>query len=191
MENAPPKDTTHPWAWPSKPMDRVHIDYFGPFYGKTYLILVDSYSKWCEVEVKKQIHATSTIDTCRLWFSKYGLPNQVVTDNDTQFTSNQFSEFCKRNGIKHITSAPFHQSSNGQAERFVQTIKKGLKMNNIEDGDAQLKLDNYLFHGLQNIYGLISRLLFLKIKGHLIHDVIMSSFALLWRKRQQTVRLLF
>ena len=145
VENAPPKDTTHPWAWPSKPMDRVHIDYFGPFYGKTYLILVDSYSKWCEVEVKKQIHATSTIDTCRLWFSKYGLPNQVVTDNGTQFTSNQFSEFCKRNGIKHITSAPFHQSSNGQAERFVQTINKGLKMNNIEDGDAQLKLDNYLF----------------------------------------------
>ena len=48
-----------------------------------------------------------------------------------------------------------------------------------------------LCHGLLNIYGLISRLLFLKIKGHLIHDVIMSSFALLWRKRQQTVHLLF
>ena len=89
--------------------------------------------------------AAHTISTCRSWFSKYGLPNQIVTDNGGQFTANDFKLFCEKNGLKHILTAPFHQSSNGQAERFVQTIKKGLKMNNIELGDEQKKLDNYLF----------------------------------------------
>ena len=59
--------------------------------------------------------------------------------------SHEFQLFCEDNGIKHVTSAPYHQSSNGQAERFVQTVKKGLKMNNIEEGNSQFKLHNYLF----------------------------------------------
>ena len=82
---------------------------------------------------------------CRNLFSKYGIPNQVVTDNGTQFTSDEFKVFCDRNGINHVLIAPYHQSSNGQAERFVQTIKRGLKLNDISSGDTQKKLDNYLF----------------------------------------------
>ena len=32
-------------------------------------------------------------------------------------------------GIKHIRTAAYHQSSNGQAERYVQTVKNGLESN--------------------------------------------------------------
>ena len=35
----------------------------------------------------------------------------------------------KANGIKHIRSAPYHPSTNGLAERFVQTFKKAMKTN--------------------------------------------------------------
>ena len=31
----PPKAFVHPWNWPTKPFDRIHIDFFGPFYGNT------------------------------------------------------------------------------------------------------------------------------------------------------------
>ena len=48
------------------------------------------------------------------------------------------------NGINHIRSSTYHQSTNGGAERFVQTVKKGLKGLKIERGDAVLKLRNYL-----------------------------------------------
>ena len=144
VENEPPKNK-HPWAWPSSPIDRIHLDYFGPFYGKNYLVLVDSFSKWCEVAITRSINATSTLDICRNWFSRYGLLNQVITDNGTQFKSEEFRSSCAENGITHITTAPYHQSSNSQAERFVQIVKKGLIMNDIEKGDAQRKLDNYLF----------------------------------------------
>ena len=53
VENEPRKVIHHPWAWPNKPMDRVHLDFCGPYYGNTFLIMVDSYSKWCEVNIQK------------------------------------------------------------------------------------------------------------------------------------------
>ena len=57
----------------------------------------------------------------------YGIPTQLVSDNGPQFTSEEFASFMKRNGIKHIRSAPYHPSTNGTAERFVQTFKKAMK----------------------------------------------------------------
>ena len=39
----------------------------------------------------------------------------------------EFQLFLKTNGIKHITTAPFHPATNGQAERFVQSFKRAMK----------------------------------------------------------------
>ncbi|KAG5877543.1 hypothetical protein JTB14_019246 [Gonioctena quinquepunctata] len=36
-------------------------------------------------------------------------------------------DFTKKNGIKHIFTAPYHPSSDGQVERQVQTIKRRLE----------------------------------------------------------------
>ena len=38
----------------------------------------------------------------------------------------EFENFIKMLGIKHIRTAAYHQSSNGQAERYVLTVKKCL-----------------------------------------------------------------
>ena len=68
-----------------------------------------------------------TIETLRSVFATHGLSQMLVTDNGLAFTSNEFREFTQKNGIKHVTSAPYHPSSNGQAERAVQMVKQGLK----------------------------------------------------------------
>ena len=39
----------------------------------------------------------------------------------------EFKQFLKRQGIKHIVSAPYHPSTNGLAERAVQVVKRGLR----------------------------------------------------------------
>ena len=57
-----------------------------------------------------------TIAELRKLFSAYGLPEQVVTDNGRQFTSEEFSVFMRLNSIKHIRVVPYHPSSNGAAE---------------------------------------------------------------------------
>ena len=60
-------------------------------------------------------------------FARYGVPAQLVSDNASQIKSEEFEQFVKRNVIKHITSAPYHPATNGEAERCVQSFKNGMK----------------------------------------------------------------
>ncbi|GFQ89717.1 uncharacterized protein K02A2.6 [Trichonephila clavata] len=65
-----------------------------------------------------------TIECLRDTFARFGLPRVLVSDNGSQFTSYEFQRFMQRNGVKHKTSASFKPSSNGQAERYVATLKQ-------------------------------------------------------------------
>ena len=67
----------------------------------------------------------------------------IVSDNGTCFTSSEFKTYVTRNDIRHITSAPFHPSTNGLAERAVQTFKKGMKKQ--PEGSLQTKVSRFLF----------------------------------------------
>ena len=62
----------------------------------------------------------------RMLFAQFGLPETIVSDNGSCFVSNEFESFLQSYGIKHITTAPYHPSSNGLAERAVQVLKIGL-----------------------------------------------------------------
>ena len=87
------------------------------------LIVVDAHSKWVEVGLTASATSKVTMEYLRELFARFGLPQTVVTDNGSCFTS---TEFMKKNGIEHITTSPYHPSSNGMAERTVQLVKKGL-----------------------------------------------------------------
>ncbi|XP_031554055.1 uncharacterized protein K02A2.6-like [Actinia tenebrosa] len=99
--NKPPQAPLHPWDWPNNPWQRIHLDFAGPFIGKMFLIVVDSHSKWLEVEIMSSTVSEVTIDRLRDMFARFGLPKQLVSDNGPQFMSQEFAEFTKRNGIKH------------------------------------------------------------------------------------------
>ncbi len=48
------------------------------------------------------------------------------------------------NGIRHLTTAPYHAASNGLAERPVQTVKQGLLKQT--QGDVIGKLSQFIFN---------------------------------------------
>ncbi|PIO55758.1 integrase core domain protein, partial [Teladorsagia circumcincta] len=99
--------------------------------GISYLVVVDAFSKWPEVIPMTSTTSTATLRELRRLFAQFGLPQIIVSDNGTQFTSAEFQDFCRSNGIKHVRSPPFHPQSNGQAERFVDTFKRSIgKMKN-------------------------------------------------------------
>ena len=91
------------------------------------LIVVDAHSKW--VEAISTAGSTSKVVIEELWslFSQFGLPESIVSDNGTCFTSSEFKSFLKLNGITHLKSASYHPSTNGFAERAVQVVKRGLR----------------------------------------------------------------
>ena len=126
VKQTPAKAPLHPWSWPTKPGERIHIDFAGPFMNKSFLIIVDAYSKWAEVIEMPQT-AERTITVLRRVFSSNGIPERIVSDNGPQFTSSEFVEFVTKNGIKHIRTSPYHPASNGEAERFVRTFKEAMK----------------------------------------------------------------
>ena len=130
MARDPQRVPLHPWDFPMKPWQRLHLDYAGPFKGKMWLILIDAYSKWPEVHVMTEITSKATIKQLRQIFAVQGLPEHIITDNGPQFVSKEFEVFCQLRGIQHTTTAPYHPRSNGEAERLVETFKLGINKAN-------------------------------------------------------------
>ena len=122
----PPHQVPIPWQPTKFPWSRLHIDFAGPINGMTYFVLVDAHSKWPEIFPIISPTTSNTILILDRLFSQHGVPDTIVSDNGTQFTSAIFSDYCKRHAIQHIFSPPYHPQSNGQAERFVDTLKRAL-----------------------------------------------------------------
>lgn len=116
-----------PWAQTERNFERVHIDFFHKS-NYTFLILIDSKSKWLEIKLMNNgTSAKEVIIKLKEIFSVIGLANEVVSDNGPPFNSQEFIHFCLANGVKPTKSPPYHPQSNGAAERGVQTVKKALE----------------------------------------------------------------
>ena len=104
---------------------------------------MDSYSNWVDVAIVSHCDTKNTPLCLSEWFSQYGIPVQLISDNGTQFTSQEFKNFIKILGIKHIRTAAYHQSSNGQAERYVQTEKNNFESNYCNNKTLKERLINF------------------------------------------------
>ena len=140
----PAVSSLHPWLWPSKPWQRIHVDFAGPLGGCMYFLIMDSHSKWPEICEMPSTTTIRTIEVLRKVFSVFGLPEQLVSDNGPQFVSSEFAHFMKENGIKHFHSAPYHPATNGLVERLVQTFKKALFKRRKDGRSEQHILSNLL-----------------------------------------------
>ena len=144
VKNSPPAAPVHPWVWPSRPWERIHIDFAGPFQQKSYFLVMDAHSKWPEIFEMTSTTTDKTVAILRSLFSHYGLPRQIVSDNGAQFTSSEFAEFIQSNGIKHTCTAPYHPASNGAVERLVQSFKQAMKASLSSGRSSQHRLDTFL-----------------------------------------------
>ncbi|XP_052753936.1 uncharacterized protein K02A2.6-like [Galleria mellonella] len=144
LQKNPTKIPIHSWEYPKEPWSRIHIDYAGPFFDQYFLIVVDAYTKWLEVIPTTSITTTATIKILKNLFTTFGLPITIVSDNGRQFRSEEMMTFLKENGIQSKFTAPFHPSTNGQAERYVQTFKNKIKSMIHEKGTLMEKLSRFL-----------------------------------------------
>ena len=96
----------------------------GPVMGKMLFIVVDANSNWPEAVIMNSTTASQTIVVLQNLFARYRLPQQLVSDKGPHFVSDEFQHFLAINCIKHLRCTPYHPSSNGSAERPVQTVKQ-------------------------------------------------------------------
>lgn len=77
-----------------------------------YMVIVSGmrYLKWVLHHWSQQL-----LNLCCV-FATFGLPEQLVSDNGTSFTWDEFQSFVKFNGIVYLWTAPFKPQIIGQAE---------------------------------------------------------------------------
>lgn len=109
------------------PFYKIGID-IGFFENKDYLILIDYYSKWIEIEFIKNKQISTIITVLEKIFATHGYPTIIISDNNP-FNSYEFAEFAKENSIQLNFTAPHHHQSNGMSENAVKIAKKILEKN--------------------------------------------------------------
>ena len=115
-------------SFPEYAWERVGTDLF-ELEKKTYIIVVDFFSRWIECWHLAQTTSAHAIEVLKSIFSVHGIPDHVISDNGPQYSSDGFKAFSKEYGFVHITSSPLYPQSNGEAERAVQMAKNILKKN--------------------------------------------------------------
>ena len=104
------------------PFRKVGTDLF-ELEGRHYLVLVDYFTNLIEVDQLKLTTSQEVINKMRVQFARYGIPAELVSDNASQFASEEFQNFLNDWGITHTTSSPLYPKANGKAEAAVKTLK--------------------------------------------------------------------
>ena len=91
--------------------------------GQSYLVLVDYYSDFFEIDRVELKTAHEIIYQLKGHFARHDFPDRLVTDNGPPFNSHKFTHFAETWGFEHITSSPTYAQSNGKAENAVKQAK--------------------------------------------------------------------
>jgi transposase InsO family protein len=91
------------------------------------LVAVDKFSKWIEARPIVSVRSEEAVSFFTDIIYRFGTPNTIITDNDTQFTGKKFLNFCDDNHISVDRSAVAHSKTNMQVERTNGMILQGLK----------------------------------------------------------------
>ncbi len=92
------------------------------------LVAVDAFTKFVELHPLRDATAAQLCSVMeKEIFCRYTTPKIIVTDNATNFRSGLLSTLCKRWGIHHSFSSPYHPQTN-QAERVNRVVKTMIRM---------------------------------------------------------------
>jgi len=117
-----------PW-----PFHTWGIDILGPFplavrQMKYLVVAIEYFTKWIEAEPVAQItthkvqhFVWKNIVCC------FGVPRRLVSENGTQFASQQLGKLCTEVGIKQVFASIEHPQTNGQVESGNRVLLRGLK----------------------------------------------------------------
>ena len=112
---------------------KISADLF-QFNGNNYLIMVDHYSDYMELDsLSGNTMANSVIKAMKQQFVHHGIPDELITDDGTQFKSHKYLRSVQEYGFAIVKSSLYYSQGNGKAESVVKIAKNILKKSQKED----------------------------------------------------------
>jgi transposase InsO family protein len=91
------------------------------------LVALDKFTKWVEVEPVRALTAMAAIRFIRGIVCPFGVPNHIITDLGSQFTSQEFQDYCDKLGTRICYASVAHPRSNDQVEHSNAEVLRGLR----------------------------------------------------------------
>ena len=140
----------------SVPFQRIAMDIVGPLpksrKGNRYILVVCDYAtRYPEAIPLRSIEAETITDELVKLFSRVGIPQDILTDQGSNFTSKLLQELYKLLHIHPIRTSPYHPQTDGLVERFNQTLKAMLRKCAMDEGKDWDKLLPYLLFAYREV----------------------------------------
>ncbi|GFS11313.1 Pol polyprotein [Elysia marginata] len=112
------------------PWQKLAIDVTRPFLiapncSKFLVVLMDYHTNYPEILMTPTITSQKITDWLEEIFALYGAPDELVSDNGTNFTSEHFTNFLRSYNVLHTRTAVYNPQENGFVERFNRYLKHG------------------------------------------------------------------
>ena len=115
-----------------EPMERQNWDTIGPLTrsdgSSLYIVVaIDCFTRWVELWTVPDTSAENIKLPMLQHFGRYGCPQQVLTDNGTQFINKTVEEITSMVGYEHIKTVPYSKEENSIVERVNREVMRHLR----------------------------------------------------------------
>lgn len=125
-ERHPPLIKLQLTSTPKKPFETIHVDTFK--FGKTVaLTICDSFSKFGQAYILPSLSALHVYQSLLQFTSTFKIPENIVSDNGSEFSQNLLKEFAKLHRINWHYTLPLNPNSNAIVERFHSTLLEHMR----------------------------------------------------------------
>lgn len=127
-----PISSTHYSTSSYSPMTRLNVDAIGPFptdtFGNAYIVVViDTFTRFIELYKSPDATALSAARALVQHCGRYGVPEQLLTDNGPQFYNLMVESLSRFMGIQHLFTVPYSHEENGLVERANKEVSRHLR----------------------------------------------------------------
>jgi transposase InsO family protein len=91
------------------------------------LVAIDKFTKWIEYKLIASLTSAKAVEFIQDIIFRFGIPNSIITDLGSNFTSSEFFDFYEQWSIQIKYASVAHPRANGQVERANGMILEALR----------------------------------------------------------------
>ena len=139
-----------------EPFERIAMDIVGPLprsqSGNRFILVICDYAtRYPEAVPLRTINAENIAEELVKFFSRVGIPKEILTDQGSNFVSQLLTEIYRLLHIHPIRTTPYHPQTDGLVERFNKTLKSLLRKTAVDVGKDWDKLLPYLLFAYREV----------------------------------------